>query len=707
MFIARVALLVAFTLLLGCSDDSSWNNPYPNADQSINTFYTSFSERPKHLDPAKSYSSNEWSVISQIYEPPLQYHYLIRPYKLQSLISKGLPNIISASEDKTIFEIKIKPGILYQPHPAFAKNNGSSNDFLYQNLTYDEALSYKNLADFKKTGSRELVASDFVYQIKRLADSKLNSPIFSFMTKYIYKLDELRDQIKLYRKNNKTKIVDLRKIKFEGAYVVDKYTYRVVINVHYPQFKYWLAMPFFTPIPWEADLFYQQSGFEEHNISLDWYPVGTGPYMLIENNPERRMVMVKNPNFHGEKYPRMGMPEDEKLGLLKDKNSDLPFIDKVIFVLEKESIPYWNKFLQGYYDLSGISSDNFASAIDTSPNGSLDLTSSLKEKGISLISTSSPTTMYWGFNMLDEKVGGYGDKNKKLRRAISIVFDVEEFINIFANGRGIAAHSPIPPGIYGHMVNYNNLVYKESDNKFNRKSIEHAKKLLAEAGYPNGRNEKTGEPLIINFEAISSGDPNEKAIFAWIKKQIAKLDIQLNIRVTDYNRFRDKMNNGTAEMYFWGWNADYPDPENFLFMFYSKNGKVKSGGENASNYANPKYDVLFEKLKSEISETDKNSLILEMINILQEDAPWIWGYHPTSFTLQHKWVVNNKPNAIARNTLKYIKIDSKKRSQFRKEYNKPLYWPFIFILLVLAVIILPAIIGYIKKERYVIKKRNM
>ena len=238
--------------------------------------------------------------------------------------------------------------------------------------------------------------------------------------------------------------------------------------------------------------------------------------------------------------------------------------------------------------------------------------------------------MYWGFNMLDDTIGGYSEQNRKLRKAISIAFDVEEFISIFANGRGIVAQTPIPPGIFGYDLIYNDIVYdkkalevtnqiqeiiqtSDKTNRSNnlsknitisteltRKPLLVAKKLLSEAGYPDGRNKLTGEPLVINFEAISSGDPNEKAVFSWLDKQFVKLGIQLNIRVTDYNRFQDKMKNGTAQMYFWGWNADYPDPENFLFMFYSPNAKVKYGGENSSNYSNPEFDKLFAKFNDSI-----------------------------------------------------------------------------------------------------------
>ena len=103
-----------------------------------------------------------------------------------------------------------------------------------------------------------------------------------------------------------------------GVEVLDRYRYRIRIKGKYPQFVYWLAMPFFAPMPWEADKFHSQPGMAEKNLTLDWYPIGTGPYMLTENNPNARMVLERNPNFHGETYPCEGEAGDRAAGLLAD-----------------------------------------------------------------------------------------------------------------------------------------------------------------------------------------------------------------------------------------------------------------------------------------------------------------------------------------------------------------------------------------------------
>jgi ABC-type transport system substrate-binding protein len=151
------------------------------------------------------------------------------------------------------------------------------------------------------------------------------------------------------------------------------------------------------------------------------------------------MVLTKNPYFHGEKYPTVGEAEDQKSGLLVDAGKSLPFIDKVIYSLEKENIPYWNKFLQGYYDVSGISSDSFDQAIQVGTSGDFALSDAMKKKGIQLETAITTSIGYLGFNMLDPVIGGYTESATKLRQAISIAIDYEDYISIFANGRGIVA----------------------------------------------------------------------------------------------------------------------------------------------------------------------------------------------------------------------------------------------------------------------------
>lgn len=706
-------LTVLLVILSGC-DRSTWNNPYPESQELQPIIYSSFIERPKHLDPGRSYSQSEYIFLGQIYEPPLQYHYLKRPYQLipQTLID--MPTVILLDEAQqpltqeqvasgelaafTQYQFKLQRGILYQPHPALAKKEDQS--YHYHQLSYDEASRKKTLADFKHHGTRELTAHDYAYQIKRLASPSTHSPIAGLMSEYIVGFADLSTQLNQRIKNNKS--INLRDYTLSGVTVEDDYQFSIVIKGEYPQFSYWLAMPFFAPMPWEADAFYNQPGLDENNINLNWYPIGTGAYYLTENNPNLRMVLEKNPNFHGQTYPTEGEAGDAEKGLLDDSGKALPFIDKVIFTLESESIPYWNKFLQGYYDVSSITSDSFDSAVSFSSSGDISLTDDMTKRGIELSTVVNTTISYLGFNMLDPVVGGDSDRARYLRQAISIAVDYDEFITIFANGRGIAAQSPIPPGIFGYQegeLGINPYVYQWQDGKAIRHPISKAQALMAQAGYKNGINPDTGKALVLYYESVDSG-PDGKARINWLRKQFQKIGIELVIRPTNYNRFREKMSNGDAQIYNWGWNADYPDPENLLFLLYSKQGKVKFKGENASNYSNPDYDRLFDQMKNMKDSPERQVIINKMLKILQKDAPWSFGFHPKSFTLNHGWYQNHKPFTMTNTgTLKYKRIDFEARNRARGFWNEPVIWPLVLTGFAVFLLLLPAYLGYRRHQR--------
>jgi len=712
--VTRCALALGLTLAINACSDEPWNRPYPASEAHRNILFSSFQERPNHLDPVQSYSSNEVRFIGQIYEPPLQYHYLLRPYTLMPLTASEVPQPFYLDADGgrladdaslddiaiSVYEIRIQPGIRYQPHPAFARD--ANGDFRYLALTEQDLEDVYALDDFTHTGTRELTAEDYVYQIKRLAHPRLHSPIFGLMSDYIVGLSEYAKTLKAASDALPAgSFLDLREYPLAGAEVMDRYRYRVRLQGKYPQFLYWLAMPFFAPLPNEADRFYSQPGMQERNLTLDWYPVGTGPYMLTINNPNRQMVMERNPNFHGETYPSEGKPGDRGQGLLADAGKPLPFVDKVIYSLEKEDIPYWNKFLQGYYDASGISSDSFDQAISIGTSGEVSLTDAMLAQGIELKTAISTSDFYTGFNMLDPVVGGYGERARKLRRAISIAIDTEEYISIFLNGRGIPAQGPIPPGIFGFVAGdagLNRYVYEPTAYGPGRKSIEVARQLLAEAGYPQGRDIRNGKPLVLYLDTTATG-PDDKARLDWLHKQFAKLDIQLVIRGTDYNRFQEKMLKGTAQIYQWGWNADYPDPENFLFLLYGPNGKVEHNGENASNYRNEEFDRLFNRMKNLDNGPQRQEIIDRMLDIARHDAPWVWGYHPKQFSLNHVWYKNAQPNLMANNALKYQRIDPQLRAQLQAQWNPPVRWPLFALFVTGFLIIVPAFFSYRRRQR--------
>jgi len=346
----RALFVPLFALMLSACDGGLWNNPYPVDDEGKSILYTAFTGRPKHLDPVQAYSENEYEFLAQIYAPPLQYHYLERPYQLVPLAASAMPVVHYLDKDRrplpdtvsaekiafSVYEIRIKPNMRYQPHPAFARDSEGKPE--YDHLTQSDLRDIHALSDFPHTGTRTVTAADYVYQIKRLAHPQLHLPIFGVMSEYIVGLKDYAVTLQDALKKEPKTFLDLNAYPLPGVEAVDELTYRITINGKYPQFAYWLAMPFFVPMPHEAERFYAQAGMRERNLTLDWWPVGSGPYYLAENDPNRRMVLSRNPYYDSETYPAKGEAGDAQAGLLADAGKPLPLIDKVVFSLEKESI---------------------------------------------------------------------------------------------------------------------------------------------------------------------------------------------------------------------------------------------------------------------------------------------------------------------------------------------------------------------------------
>lgn len=704
------------------------NEPVSQEELARNLLFSSFHAAPKHLDSVASYSNDETPWTYAIYEPPLRYQYLKRPYELvpRTLVEmpstvyldksgNALPaNALAAEIAESVVELRIKPGILYEPHPAFAKDG--EGRLLYHALTAKDLEGKSKPADFPKSGTRELVADDYAYAIRRIATPRIQSPSFGFLSGHIVGLQQygaqikqVNDALKAGRTAREAGVfgdlpwLDFRKYDLPGVQVVDSHTLRIRVQGKYPQFKYWLAMTFFAPTPWEVDAFYSQPGMKARNLTLETWPVGTGPYRLTEYVPNHRMVLERNPNYRGEPYPCEGEEQDRAQGLLADCGKPTPFLDGMVSLIEKESSPMSTKFLQGYYDVPQFERGEPGTAYLVSIQDGTGRAKDLLERKIQLPNTLQTGLWYYGFNWLDPIVGAGGnpreaERNRKLRQALAIAFDFEEYIQIFEDNRAVPNMGPVVGGLFGaDAVRYNPVAYDLVDGKPRRKPIEAAKKLLAEAGYPDGRDSTTGKPLVINYDAQGVG-PGYKSRLDWTVKQFVKLNIQLEVRDSDYNRFQDKMRKGTAQLYFWGWLADYPDPENFLFLLYGPNSKVKTDGENVANYANAEFDKLFERMKDLDDTDERRALIKRMVEIVQQDAVWLWGWTDEFSGAYHQWVHNAKPSNIIRDQLQYMRIDPALRVRMVEQWNPANPWPLVALLALLFAAAWPAWLAWQRRQ---------
>lgn len=707
---AGVIYLVA--ALSGCD-----NSPYPAGATGQNALYSSFLPRSlRYLDPTSSYTHPEATIVYQVYEPLYAYHYLKRPFVLQGRAAESvahprylgaqgqvLPDDAPANQiAETVYEVHIKPGIMFAPHPAFAKD--AKGQPLYLNLT-SEALADKHSPwDFPQLGTRELVADDFVYAFKRHATTRTTAPVFGIFSDYLIGLAEYGKLIKAEDRKLLAGLpsaaadkpfLDFRKWPLAGAQAIDKYTLRLRIKGKYPQWSYWMAMGFAAPIPWEADAFYSQPGMAAHGLSLNTWPVGTGPFMLTEHIRDRKVVLKRNPNYRGEPYPCEGTPQDKAEGLLADCGKMTPLVDAIVMTAEKEALPMDVKFRQGYYDFPDLDHWQFGMAYKLSMEDSPKVRKDFTDKGVQLTKAVDMTMYYVAFNWLDPVVGR-GDtpaqqvRNRKLRQALSIVIDWDEYSRVFPKKGGETAMAPLPAGLFGSRhgtrEGLNPVTHVWRDGHAVRRSVDEAKRLLADAGYPDGRDVQTGKSLVLYYDYQLAPTPEVRAELDWMIKQFAKINVQLEIRATDFNQFQDKLRKGRQQIFLSGWNADYPDAENFLTLLYGPNAKVSSDGDNTANYSNPEFDKLLAQLKFMDDGPAKQVAIDKMVKIVQEDAIWSWGYFPYSSGAFHKWVHNTKPTSMVLNLWQYVRIDAAERERSLHAWNRPIYWPLV--LLVLGVLLL-------------------
>jgi len=712
--------MVCFAGLLivigGCN-----NSPWPKGAERSNTIHSAMIENtPRHLDPTASYWSNDTLVTYQVYEPLYGYHYFKRPFQLVPKTAEEVvtPTYLDKNGNKlpddapveqiaeSVYDVPIKHGVMFQPHPAFAKDEAGR--YRYLSMKPGELGDRRTPMDFKYTGTRELVADDFVYAIKRHATTRITTPIFGVFSEYVLGLKEYGELIKREDSNLRKGLdpsspdkpfLDFRRWPLEGATAVDKYHLRIRIKGKYPQWKYWMQMTFLAPIPWEGDAFYAQPGMAGRGMSLDTWPVGTGPYMVTDYQKDRRIVMQRNPNYRGEPYPCDGTEADREAGRLDDCGKKTPFVDTIVATVEREGTPMRNKFRDGYYDLEVFERTDTGMSYRVEMMDSDDVRRDYKGKGFNFPQFSDVNSYVIGFNMLDPVIG-WGtapeerERHRKLRQAIAIAIDWDEYSSIFPKKAGATAMSPLPAGIFGSREGtpqgINPNVYKLVDGKPVRRSIDEARQLMVEAGYPSGRDAKTGQPLVLNYDFYAAPTPERKPEIDWVVRQFAKIDIQLEVRATDNNQYQDKVRKSKHQVFWSGWNADYPDAENFLFLLYGPNAKSVSDGENTSNYQNPEYDKLFVQLKTLDDGPQKQAVIDKMVRILQEDAPWSMGFFPYASAAVQGWVSNSKPAILIRDHGRYLRLNVPMREQRLAQWNRPVWWPLaaIAVLIALAVVYL-------------------
>ena len=273
------------------------NNPYPAGETAQAIIYSTIGDDPKTLDPSIAYDVASSSIIDNIYPSYMQYNYLKRdPFVVEPGLGAEEPKrervAVTITEDgQTItkqgerWTFRIKKGLYFQDDPCFLDGKG-----------------------------REILAADFLYTFRRLADPAVPSPIIQYIDDKVLGMAAYKAHNAALLKQQKPSdyTFPMRGLETDP----DPYTFHITLSQPYPQLRYLMAMHFTTPLAHEA--------VERYGKDLARHPVGSGAFVLAEYTPKSRIVLVKNPNFRADYYPSEGAPGDREAGLLEAAGQRLP-----------------------------------------------------------------------------------------------------------------------------------------------------------------------------------------------------------------------------------------------------------------------------------------------------------------------------------------------------------------------------------------------
>ena len=547
----------------------------------------------KTLDPANAYDSVAAEVLPNIYDTFLQYKYLEDQMTLEPLLADGMPEY---SKDGLTVTVKLKKGVLFQDDPCFKANGGKG---------------------------RELKAQDFIFAFKRLAIPSIQSQGAWVFEGKLVGFNEFEKSLAQAKGDEYQKLFDAG---ISGVVAKDDYTIELKLTQPYPILNYILAMSFTSPIPKESvDMYADKDG------NLRDHPVGTGPYTLKSWETNQKIILVKNPNFKGT-YPSVSGSEALKgAGFLTDAGKALPFIETLQFEVIKEDQPRILKFEKGDLDTFELSKDSFRASMADATH----LNDDLVKKDVVAEHENSLVTTWVGFNMKDKIL-----QNKYLRQALSSAIDREKWIDTFEKYMGEKQTEMCPTGLADRV---------ESKAIKYDLNLARAKELMVKAGHPEGKGLPT---LNMDFRGVET---RYRQMGEFFVQQFGAIGVKVNVILNTFPSYLEKAKQGNLQVSYGSWVFDYPDIENGYQLLYGPN---KSPGPNDSNWENSQYDALYKKLAIiPAGSKDRQQLAKQMEDIIQEEAPWAYGYFKKTYRLRQGKVKNFRVVESIANKYKYMRLE--------------------------------------------------
>ena len=614
------------------------NNPHPKpwrekrADGSPWVVrYAAIPEEIRSLDPQVMYDQVSRMVIEPVMDTLLEYHPMkTDPYEVAPCLLEALPQRVDNSDGGVTYICRLRKNVFFHDDACFPEGKG-----------------------------REVKAGDVHYAFQRLCDPKLRSPFFGNFAEYIAGVSEAFEEAKKAGEQ-----FDYDRIKVRGVEVIDSHTFKLHLLKPYPQILYWLALPCATPVAREAIEYYDgkahpagSNGAVTMRPLAKFHPVGHGAFQLVEWVRGQRFRFVRNERYRTVTFPDGGWPAEREPINRPLAGKPLPLVDEVQLTVFRELLPIWLLTRQGYLDRMGVMKDAANSAITSSK----ELTPRYARRGMKLEHIQEVSTFWLSINMQDPVLG----PNKKLRQAISCAYDPQGYSDMLYGGAAPVAQQLIPPGIFGHDKTFRNPYGS---------NIEKARRLIAEAGYPNGIDPKTGRPLEVTLDVAASG-AEERQLAEYEQRQLEQLGIRVRIIENTFARLLDKEKDGDYQISTTGWGADYPDAENFFFLFTRRSFPPE--GSNYCRYENAEFETLFSRMATMENTPERMAIIRRMSDILIEDCPALMTFHKGYYVIAQPWAPVTHKNTLLEGGLKYLPIDHALRDKQQRQLNEVPAWPLV------------------------------
>jgi len=576
--------------------------------------FSSYSATVRSIDPATCNDPTSAWIQGHFYEGLYAYHYLRRPLEIIPLLAADLPEV---SADGKTYTIRIRPGVRYARNRCFGAD--SHHRWATRTVTAEDFVNA-----FKRAGDCHLQATD-------VARAPLSGRIVGF------------DQYAAATETFQPADASRYDLPMPGVRAIDHLTLQIQLTAPDQQFIHTLALHNYAPIPREAiDCSLTGPVHRPEQV------VSTGPYVLQTFQPQKLIVLVRNPDFREMTYPRSGAPGDAEAGLLDDAGKTVPFIDVIRLDYVREDYSGWLLFLAGEIDSSNVQTELFASVV--TPDRSL--AQRWRRRGIRLHACQSPTVYWLEFNMSDPVMRA----SPSLRRAICLAVDVETYVSVLFNGRGKRAINCLPSsleqldpaGYQAHVLAGPGPYYRYDPDKA-------AAMLLA------ARDELAASGLLIEGHLptlridLPGADVQYAKMGDFFRQQLQAVGLDATVTLNDWSTFQAKVSAGKTQMHAAGWRSPDGRADSFLQRFYS------GAGSPSAAYSNRRFDVLYERVRALPDSDQRTQLQAEMTRMISEDCPVLLLTEPESFVLTYDWLKNVKPHPVGYGYDKYLRIDTDRR----------------------------------------------